>query len=271
MSRNKSKKSPQILRVCVFCGGNPLTEQHVFPKWMESEFKTPRNGTSNIRMSFDNPFNKTLNLSSSVTFKKNRTIGKKLLKYFCATCNNGWMSKIEEAAKPLIIDLIRERKHKLDVGEQLILSRWACLSTIVYEFDDYKTKVITKAERQNFMYNITPPASWEIWVGKAIVNNENERRILLHTALSAGIRHSEGILPITKEHANIQNTIIGVEGLTFVTKSNALYIQTNTSLPILDDNFIKIWPALKNTTDEISSARLSYKELESYRWEIGGI
>jgi hypothetical protein len=55
------------------------------------------------------------------------------LKKICKCCNNGWMSKLEESAKPLILGLIRGLRelNSLSEDERRILARWAGKTAIV--------------------------------------------------------------------------------------------------------------------------------------------
>lgn len=55
------------------------------------------------------------------------------LKKICESCNNGWMSKLEESAKPLILGLIRSVRElgSLSEDERCILARWAGKTAVV--------------------------------------------------------------------------------------------------------------------------------------------
>ena len=55
------------------------------------------------------------------------------LKDVCETCNNGWMSKLEEDAKPIILDLIRNQRDlsNLNVEERGILAAWAGKTAVI--------------------------------------------------------------------------------------------------------------------------------------------
>src|SRR5262245_48996731 len=99
---------------CVFCGeggtpGNPISPEHLWSTWMADllapllpkddepehiEFhETARRGTVKI-----------MSESRSVRGLAHR---KKTIKAVCQHCNHGWMSIIEDAAKPRLTPLIR--------------------------------------------------------------------------------------------------------------------------------------------------------------------
>ena len=77
---------------CIFCGGAALTREHVWPAWFLKEHaKTPvvmeRTGSRTVTLPMA-----TLQL---------------VLRRVCASCNNEWMSRLENAAKPLLSPVIR--------------------------------------------------------------------------------------------------------------------------------------------------------------------
>lgn len=55
------------------------------------------------------------------------------LKQVCEACNNGWMSDLENAAKPLILGLIKNGLELNDLTEEerRILARWAGKTAII--------------------------------------------------------------------------------------------------------------------------------------------
>jgi hypothetical protein len=46
-------------------------------------------------------------------------------KHFCKACNSGWMSVLEEQAKPIITPLLAALAVQLDASDQHVLARWS--------------------------------------------------------------------------------------------------------------------------------------------------
>ena len=63
----------------------------------------------------DNPVRASIRYDA---FKLNR---------ICEDCNNGWMSDLEQRAKPVIVDLMsgNTKLEALDANEREVLARWA--------------------------------------------------------------------------------------------------------------------------------------------------
>ena len=49
----------------------------------------------------------------------------------CATCNNGWLSALEGAAKPILTPLIRGESRRLPNDDQALIVTWTCKTALV--------------------------------------------------------------------------------------------------------------------------------------------
>ena len=49
----------------------------------------------------------------------------------CAKCNNGWLSELEGAAKPIIAPLIRGEARCLPYEDQALIAAWTCKTALV--------------------------------------------------------------------------------------------------------------------------------------------
>ena len=107
-----------MARMCIFCGGGPVTKEHVWSERILQRFKTTsvvaeRTGTTPLRYT-----SRTIKLTISVV---------------CRTCNNGWMSAIENAVMQVLIPMIGGEPTILDAERQLVLARWTTLKAMVFE------------------------------------------------------------------------------------------------------------------------------------------
>lgn len=68
----------------------------------------------------------------------------------CAGCNNGWMSRLETEAKPLLSPLIDGRDRAIWSDEQAIISAWLIKTAMVFEFtaDSSREPYYTDEERR---------------------------------------------------------------------------------------------------------------------------
>ena len=111
---------------CLACGNtsSPASREHVFSQWLLNEFGLQRvDGALQIH-----PHDRT-----SVQVRNRIRLDSFKLKRICEACNNGWMSELESAAKPLILDVIRNARSldSLREEERRVLARWAGKTSIV--------------------------------------------------------------------------------------------------------------------------------------------
>lgn len=149
-------------RVCVFCGGTPLTNEHLYPQWLGKLIaQDPRgfpdgqipqlwikDGEEINRWKSDNPLEFTF-----------RTV--------CASCNSGWMSNIEGAAKPYLEKMITgTSKITLDEKAQYLIANWMGLRTLVARSHHKHPWPAVFYEWFSWYWKKhTLPPRWTVWIG----------------------------------------------------------------------------------------------------------
>jgi len=108
---------------CIFCNKPAETLEHVLPAWTY-ELEAGAIGWKIVKSGG--------NESTRAWFAESarRTLRVHVV---CTSCNNGWMSRLEEAYKPLLLRLLAGRPVTLSLEEQRLVSRWALKTAIVAE------------------------------------------------------------------------------------------------------------------------------------------
>lgn len=101
----------------MFCGGGPVSREHVWPEWVLAEF--PRAKTRILRSPPQKSF-----VSDSFELA---------VKAVCKDCNNRWLSQLEMTCKPLLLPLIRGRETTMDAQHQFLLGAWAVKTAMIFE------------------------------------------------------------------------------------------------------------------------------------------
>jgi hypothetical protein len=90
---------------CIYCGqeviGNTKTNEHVIPKWITNYLKA---GKISLEI-------KPISCESHI-FPPRNTVAMTMTHKICDTCNNGWLSKIDNSCKDLLIDLLNANHLK---------------------------------------------------------------------------------------------------------------------------------------------------------------
>ena len=107
---------------CVFCKtdlsgpGVTATVEHIVPQWLQREWGLQSHNISPTHS----------DSRGNVISSRSHGLSAFVAGNVCDGCNNGWMSALEVASKPLILDLAGGRRRVIDLAdnEALLLARW---------------------------------------------------------------------------------------------------------------------------------------------------
>ena len=123
-------------RLCVFCGEPAKTVEDVWPCWMTNHLIAP--GVMEIERG------PAFELKTHPVDRPELAI-----KCVCAKCNNGWMSQLQDAGKPIIERLWNEEACDLELGDCRTLSLWAVMTSMALQaFGDEETQLYSDLERE---------------------------------------------------------------------------------------------------------------------------
>ncbi len=82
------------------------------------------------------------------------------------TCNGGWMKKIEDQARPIMIPLIVGHESRIYPADQAIIATWAVLKSMVSDFDREAHVTVHHTQRRRMKTRHLPPQrGWGVWIG----------------------------------------------------------------------------------------------------------
>lgn len=150
-------------KVCAWgCGinaKNPMTKEHYWA-WMR-KYDAGQHGKTYHVIARHAQAGATALLSSGVKSRQGSPL-RQSLRVVCKTCNNGWMSQVQETAKPALTRLIEGEDAPLTDADAVAISRWATMFSMTWEFADPETMATAAEERSAFKLSRTPPAHWII-------------------------------------------------------------------------------------------------------------
>ena len=148
---------------CIFCGSTAkLTEEHIFSHWTH-KFLPPRSMTKYRAMGSITYHDRT----DIEILKRSGDVRDWQIKCVCSLpCNNGWMRRIENEARRVVIPLITGQQTRLSTANQQTLATWAVLKAMVAEYDMQGHVTTHHTQRKRMMNNQTiPDTGWTVWVG----------------------------------------------------------------------------------------------------------
>jgi hypothetical protein len=151
---------------CIFCGYHgPLTDEHIWGDWILKGGYAPRTTNKHeINLTF-------INLPGVPPESKKKTrAGDPLganLHLVCPDCNSGWMSGIQNRARPHLIHMFSGKQWAIGAAAQQAISTWAIMATMTSEYlsKDTTTLAIPQTDRDFLRLNLRAPQGWRVWIG----------------------------------------------------------------------------------------------------------
>lgn len=147
------------IRACVFCGGKPLTTEHVWPDWIGRLFfgysKDGRAPLAPHRASTSLPRESDREWTAPSFDTKVRVV--------CTECNNGWMSDLEVAAKPILVRMLTGKRVVLDDASQAVVSQWVVKTAMMFQHTTPRRPIPDHHFRYLYDHRRPPPSS-QVWI-----------------------------------------------------------------------------------------------------------
>ncbi len=152
---------------CIFCGAPHLNWEHVYSRWTH-RFLPPRRMKKYVVSHVDSH----LDRSDRILVRRVGDIRDWQIKCVCEqTCNNGWMRRLENQARRIMIPLIEGTSLlkgdtvRLTPHDQQIIATWAVLKAMVSEFDPQGWVTTHHLQRRFMKERLRPPEGWVVWIG----------------------------------------------------------------------------------------------------------
>lgn len=143
-------------RTCVFCGGTPVTNEHVYRQEMANILKDLGGEYTWV----DYHSGRTRALPAGVTPFTEATV-----KRMCAPCNNGWMNAIDLRAEPVLRDLVNGVSRSVTKNEATRIASWAAKTCMARSYME-PIRSITDNDLSRMFHQHKAPPDWRVYVGR---------------------------------------------------------------------------------------------------------
>jgi hypothetical protein len=212
-------------RLCVFCGAIADSREHLFPEWLQGLFDDPE------------PIVYVRQIGSEQLRFPRRRFSERT-RCVCTNCNHGWLSRLEEATKPVLTPAItRTAPLALDLGRQRIAARWATKTT--YVFQTLGPELLTRPINPHLLrMNLRPPPEVSVFLGshyRALSDPANS--LYIQKPLWAELEGDTG------QAFFGYVAFIAVGGVSFLVAEHRIgrYVEVVLG-PMFNELFTKIWP-----------------------------
>lgn len=208
---------------CIFCTNPPNSKEDLFPRWILERLKTR-----------ELLFRRVGDGEPEITESQEVRIP-----CVCATCNNGWMSRLEVKCKHLIGFLLEDGALTLDLDQQKFLAEWALKMAMVNDAYEKHDRFFTDAERHAFKNeNRAIPHGTGIWATRF----DGRTLSSIGSIFKLGLANRSGLVEghvytVTVGHLSLQVLSLHEKGDQGITRVNV------AASPLKwDEILIRIWP-----------------------------
>ena len=143
----KHPKDPyRKFEACVFCGGAADSREHIISKWVGKKLGELPNARTEFHVRDGERIIEKVELkaSSPITGLTSRSV--------CRTCNSGWMSQVEDGAKPILNALIDGTfKGLISIHDQCALLKYFSIKAMMVDIENTSAgSVLSASERSRF-------------------------------------------------------------------------------------------------------------------------
>lgn len=151
-----SAASVAALPPCIFCKEESGSEEHFWPAWVHRFIKENDIKLGGLRVQLGNQ-------PETITDNLEKTINT-----VCHTCNNTWMSGVEDKNVPRLKRMLKNESFSIDPGGMKIITEWAVLRAIMLDSEKPsigRENFYTREERVAMKDRLEIPARTRVWFG----------------------------------------------------------------------------------------------------------
>ena len=245
-----------MAKPCIFCGCvGRMTKEHIWPRWF-GKLLVKKSGASYVADSFVGEGKGPVSRSSNTERQGDLTTMK--FRVVCKSCNSGWMSDLEQKAKPIILSQFGN-PSPLSREEATILSKWVVMKVMVAEFAQPNTLLTPNADRKEMQASQAIPDYFSVYL--ATHATEEHVGYLRHSG-SFSKSASGPEPPIPRECDRNTQTVTFVIGLLVfhvVAKRVANLAEEQLNPPI---KLLRLWPLFSDIELE-GAPSLNERELDT--------
>jgi hypothetical protein len=214
-----------VARSCVFCGGDVDSREHVYPDWLTDEL--PGEGIFRHEIEREGvaiPPWSTARVSMRV-------------RQVCGACNNGWMSRLETRAKPLIGPMTRGEPFELRTWrDYATVTAWGYKTALMLALTVSRQLRYVPANEFTFFYERRrPPSNVVIWIAAYLWGAEPQMR-------TGWSKPQKLVFDTGQEKRHGYVIAFNVGALVFQLVSDPFGGEYLRAADRREDMFLKIWP-----------------------------
>lgn len=209
-------------RRCMFCDRPASTKEDAWPLWLVRMFPSP----ANVSIEADRKETGHGEWRQKGYFAKAR--------FACESCNNGWMSNLENQARPIIQTLMSSTaSFALDLYQREIAARWTLKTAMVFEAVGGTGWFYNIKDRSVLRSGQIPSGYTAFWAARCI--NLNGAYSAANNMFESAARETDGVC------GHVTTLAIGTLALQVITVRPSAMVPRNAIITI-DGANVEPWP-----------------------------
>lgn len=203
----------------MFCGQTgKMTKEHAWPQWLGRDATVePRRHT--YTSGFHRSDDDTLTEKPNQAVHRNGSVLTQVVREVCATCNNGWMSRLEEGARPLL-ERLWAPSYPLGTttfaaADVATVAAWATKTAWINERHTSRGNTADASARQRFASNLRQPPHTNVWAARH-VGEQDFHALTASIEVSHNAQHWQ-----TGEYRHVHLCTLRFRGLCFVVRTDS--------------------------------------------------
>lgn len=145
------------------CGRDADSTEDVFPNWLRDQLraKPQRRRRWKIASVIDPSIPRPI-VETPTTIRNALSV--KASKAVCTTCNTGWMSDLQSAAKPMIGPMVDGQRVSIGPGDQRLAAAWATMTGITFNYASGDS--VDESARLYLGSHHSPPPNTVVWLAR---------------------------------------------------------------------------------------------------------
>lgn len=156
------KRVKQRAGTCIFCDGTGLSKEHIWSDWLDQVL--PK-AAYRYEAYYAGGRDVDGDVKSIAPRRRQGSVQTKKFRGVCERCNNEWMSKIVDDAKPYATKLIKGEPIVLTMKAQSALASWLSLSAMMANRLAKLRHKFPASDLAHMFEHHTAPAHWRIDIG----------------------------------------------------------------------------------------------------------
>ena len=158
-------------KLCFFCGlPGRMSKEHAWPRWLGRGVEGIAPTTTTRTLGYGRTAADELTEIPSLEVTRQGSVLTSRIREICASCNSGWMSRLEVSAQPLLERLWSSTGPRgatiLNQDEAALVATWATKTAWVRERALYENVTASVLMRRSLMDRRSPPELARVWIGR---------------------------------------------------------------------------------------------------------